>query len=148
MLPEVPFESFRVGSQFFVLARRHARLVVRDTRLWKKFRLPCQTATTCYPEEHYFPTLLSMKEPGKCIPATLTHVDWTGSMGGHPRTYGPEEVGPDLIRQLRSTRPRYGDDGYGNKSRTDDYPFLFARKFSPACLEQLKKIGSDVIFRD
>ena len=28
MLPEVPFEQFRVGSQFFVLTRRHAMMVV------------------------------------------------------------------------------------------------------------------------
>ena len=28
MLPEVPFEQFKVGSQFFVLTRRHAMMVV------------------------------------------------------------------------------------------------------------------------
>ncbi|RLN34351.1 hypothetical protein C2845_PM03G20220 [Panicum miliaceum] len=41
MLPEVPYDRFRIGSQFFTLARRHAVLVVRERRLWRKFRVPC-----------------------------------------------------------------------------------------------------------
>ncbi|KAL6006264.1 hypothetical protein ACLOJK_040310 [Asimina triloba] len=148
MLPEVPFESFRVGSQFFVLTRRHARLVVRDARLWAKFRRRCAREDSCYPEEHYFPTLLSMSDPRACIPATLTHVDWRGSVGGHPRTYGAAEVGPELIRGLRADKPRYGnglDEGWNGSTA---YPFLFARKFAPDCLEPLMAIASDVIFRD
>ncbi|XP_058074406.1 glycosyltransferase BC10 [Magnolia sinica] len=143
MLPEVPFENFRVGSQFFVLTRRHARLVVKDRRLWAKFKLPCARVDTCYPEEHYFPTLLSMADARACVPATLTHVDWTGSVGGHPRMYEDEEVGPELIRELQNARPRYG---VWNGSV--EYPFLFARKFAPESLEPLMKMASDVIFRD
>ncbi|KAL0299103.1 UNVERIFIED_CONTAM: hypothetical protein Sradi_6570100 [Sesamum radiatum] len=41
MLPEVPFDRFRIGSQFFVLTRQHALVVIRDRRLWRKFKLPC-----------------------------------------------------------------------------------------------------------
>ncbi|XP_077229426.1 glycosyltransferase BC10-like [Tasmannia lanceolata] len=145
MLPEVPIQSFRVGSQFFVLARRHAMLVVNDTRLWRKFNLPCKSDSTCYPEEHYFPTLLSMRDPLSCVPATLTHVDWRGTHGGHPRTYNESQVGPELIRSLRGDRPRYGD---GGSNLTEEYPFLFARKFSPEGLEKLMEIADDVIFRD
>lgn len=153
MLPEVRFDSFRVGSQFFVLSRKHARFVVSDTRLWPKFKLPCESVYTCYAEEHYFSTLLNMEMEvgdGTCVPATLTHVDWSWSGGkyGHPRTYRPEQVGPGLIRGFRSARPRYGDAGAGNWSSSEDYPFLFARKFSPTCLEPLMRIASDVIFRD
>ncbi|KAA8525472.1 hypothetical protein F0562_007327 [Nyssa sinensis] len=96
MLPEVTFESFRIGSQFFVLTRRHARIVVSDQRLWSKFRLPCLRSDTCYPEEHYFPSLLSMKDPRGCVPATLTHVDWRGRHDGHPRTYRASEIKVNL----------------------------------------------------
>lgn len=134
MLPEVPFEQFRVGSQFFVLTRRHARAVVRDRKLWKKFRLPCYQENSCYPEEHYFPTLLSMEDPGGCTHYTLTRVNWTGTVNGHPHTYRPPEVSPDLIRRLRSS----------NYSES----YLFARKFSPDCLEPLMSIADKVIFRD
>ncbi|OWM73608.1 hypothetical protein CDL15_Pgr026707 [Punica granatum] len=136
MLPEVQFDQFRVGSQFFVLTRRHALTVVRDRRLWRKFRLPCygELKSACYPEEHYFPTLLSMKDPEGCTRYTLTRVNWTDSVGGHPRTYGPTEVSSELIQELRLS----------NNSGS----YLFARKFSPDSLKPLMKIADKVIFRD
>ncbi|KAJ6834808.1 uncharacterized protein M6B38_333050 [Iris pallida] len=136
MLPEIPFEDFRVGSQFFVLARRHAVAVVRDRRLWKKFRVPCLKARedSCYPEEHYFPTLLSMQDSEGCTHYTLTRVNWTGSVGGHPHLYGPGEVTADLVRELRRSNSTYS--------------YLFARKFAPACLEPLMRIAESVILCD
>ncbi|OAY81442.1 hypothetical protein ACMD2_01815 [Ananas comosus] len=136
MLPEVPFHRFRVGSQFFVLARRHAVLVVRDRRLWKKFRLPCLRSMkdSCYPEEHYFPTLLDMQDPQGCTRYTLTRVNWTDSVGGHPHTYRPWEISGDLIHELRRSNSTYS--------------YMFARKFSPDCLDPLLAIADSVIFRD
>lgn len=151
MLPEVTLEDFRIGSQFWVLTRKHARFVVSDKRLWSKFSLPCVRLDTCYPEENYFPTLLSMRDPSGCVPATLTHVNWTGSFDGHPRMYEASEVGPDLIQSLRDERPRYGDDGTNG---TDLYiaerndPFLFARKFSPEAVEPLMSLATDGLFED
>ncbi|GFZ08351.1 core-2/I-branching beta-1,6-N-acetylglucosaminyltransferase family protein [Actinidia rufa] len=151
MLPEVPFEEFRIGSQFFVLTRKHARMVVRDTRLWEKFKLPCLHKYTCYPEEHYFATLLHMEDPRGCVPATLTHVDWKGRRDGHPRTYTAGQLGPDLIHAFRRDRPRYGDYGTNGSDssvieRRD--PFLFARKFSSDSLQPLLRIANDVLFQD
>ncbi|KAA8550151.1 hypothetical protein F0562_001833 [Nyssa sinensis] len=134
MLPEVPFDRFRVGSQFFLLTRRHALLVIRDSRLWRKFKLPCLRIESCYPEEHYFPTLLSMEDPKGCTHYTLTRVNWTGSVNGHPHTYRPPEVSPDLIYKLRLSNSTYS--------------YLFARKFSPDCLSLLLDIADSIIFRD
>lgn len=134
MLPEVTFDAFRVGSQFFVLTRRHAVVVLRDRRLWRKFRLPCLTEEPCYPEEHYFPTLLSMEDPNGCTGFTLTRVNWTGCWDGHPHLYTPPEVSPELVRRLRESN--------------SSYSYLFARKFSPECLTPLMDIADDVIFRD
>ncbi|KAF8397992.1 hypothetical protein HHK36_016918 [Tetracentron sinense] len=134
MLPEIPFERFRVGSQFFILTRQHALLVIRDRRLWRKFRLPCLKTESCYPEEHYFPTLLSMEDPKGCSHFTLTRVNWTGSTGGHPYTYRPAEVSPELVYKLRVSNSTYS--------------YLFARKFSPDCLTPLLDIADSVIFRD
>lgn len=151
MLPEVTLEDCRIGSQFWTLTRKHARLVVRDERLWAKFKLPCLHWDTCYPEENYFPTLLSMQDPRGCIPATLTHVDWRGRSDGHPRTYEAAEVGPELISALRSDRPRYGDEetnGSDSSITKRRDPFLFARKFSPDSIQLLMNIASDVIFKD
>ncbi|XP_038885542.1 glycosyltransferase BC10 [Benincasa hispida] len=160
MLPVVKLADFRIGSQFWVLKRRHARIVASDQRVWPKFELPCVRRDTCYPEENYFPTLLSMWDQRGLVPATLTHVDWNGSFDGHPRTYLASEVGPKLIRGLRMARPRYGDDGRRMKIRMRNrrnvsaakshrrHPFLFARKFSAASLQRLMNISSDFIFQD
>lgn len=134
MMPEVPYEKFRVGSQFFVLNKKHALMVLKDRKLWRKFRLPCYRTDSCYPEEHYFPTLLSMKDPNGCTQYTLTRVNWTGTVNGHPHMYRPPEVTPELIYTLRQS------------NFTNDY--LFARKFSPDCLNPLMEMADTVIFND
>jgi hypothetical protein len=135
MLPEVPFDRFRIGSQFFTLARRHAVLVVREIRLWRKFREPCLPDTQCYPEEHYFPTLLDMADPAGCARYTLTRVNWTESVDGHPHTYAAPEVSPRLITELR-------------RSNSSIHEHMFARKFAPDCLGPLMAIADTVIFKD
>jgi hypothetical protein len=137
MLPEVPFDKFRIGSQFFALARRHAFLVVSERRLWSKFSLPCrpESQDSCYPEEHYFPTLLDRADPAGVARYTLTRVNWTGSVDGHPHTYGAPEVSPQLIAELRRS----------NGSRHDH---MFARKFAPDCLGPLMAIADTAIFKD
>ncbi|XP_062211933.1 glycosyltransferase BC10-like [Phragmites australis] len=136
MLPEVPYDQFRAGSQFFVLIRRHAIMVVRDMRLWKKFKQPCliKRRDSCYPEEHYFPTLLDMQDPEGCTKYTLTRVNWTDSVAGHPHTYRPGEVSASLIRELRKSNGIYS--------------YMFARKFAPECLEPLMEIADSVILHD
>ncbi|CAN8300963.1 unnamed protein product [Cochlearia groenlandica] len=134
MMPEVPFEKFRVGSQFFVMTRRHALLTIKDRVLWRKFKIPCYRSDECYPEEHYFPTLLNMKDPDGCTGYTLTRVNWTGTVKGHPYTYKPKEIVPGLIKKLRRS------------SHSSSY--LFARKFTPDCLKPLLAIADSVIFRD
>ncbi|KAF3573674.1 hypothetical protein F2Q69_00061570 [Brassica cretica] len=134
MMPEISYQDFRVGSQFFVMAKRHALMVVRERKLWRKFRLPCVDGGSCYPEEHYFPTLLSLEDPEGCSHFTLTRVNWTGSVGGHPHTYGANEVSPRLIRSLRRSN--------------SSLDYFFARKFSPESLRGLMEIADDVIFRD
>ncbi|KAK7261151.1 hypothetical protein RIF29_27456 [Crotalaria pallida] len=130
MMPEVPFEKFRVGSQFFTLTRKHALVVIKDRTLWKKFKMPCYREDECYPEEHYFPTLLSMADPDATTKYTLTRVNWTGTVNGHPYTYRPNEVSPELVRRLRES----------NYSES----YLFARKFAPDCLEPLMRIAKSV----
>lgn len=138
MLPEVPYGRFRIGSQFFALARRHAVLVVRERRLWRKFRAPCvpeMAQDSCYPEEHYFPTLLDMADPGGVARYTLTRVNWTGSVAGHPHTYAAPEVSPRLIADLRASNHTH-------------HPHMFARKFAPDCLGPLLAIADTVIFKD
>ncbi|VVB05418.1 unnamed protein product [Arabis nemorensis] len=130
MLPEIRYEDFRVGSQFFVLAKRHALVVIKERKLWRKFRLPCVDTESCYPEEHYFPTLFSLEDPKGYSHFTLTRVDWTGSVGGHPHTYGASEVSPQLIHSLRRST------------------FLRENSRRIHCMQPLMEIADAVIFRD
>ncbi|KAK8595457.1 hypothetical protein V6N13_016824 [Hibiscus sabdariffa] len=106
LLPEIPYDKFRVGSQFFVMAKRHALLVLRERKLWRKFKQPCLDLDSCYPEEHYFPTLLSMEDPKGSSFYTLTRVNWTDSVDGHPHTYLSPEISPELIHTLRKSNSR------------------------------------------
>lgn len=89
---------------------------------------------SCYPEEHYFSTLLSMEDLKGCTQYTLTRVNWMDSTNGHPHTYQPAEISPELIYKLRQSNSTYS--------------YLFARKFSPDCLKPLMDIADTVIFRD
>ncbi|KAI3944578.1 hypothetical protein MKW98_021036 [Papaver atlanticum] len=151
MLPEIPFKDFRIGSQFFILNRHHAKLVVTDEKLWKKFKLPCVFSKYCYPEEQYFSTLLNMEDSSSCIPATLTHVDWSKHSSSHPWTYKETEIGTELIKSLRQREIRYEKGGVENQieARLDhNWSFLFARKFSPNCLKPLLDIASDLVLKN
>ncbi|CAN0877566.1 Glycosyltransferase BC10 [Linum grandiflorum] len=140
MLPEVTLEDFRIGSQFWALTRKHARVVVEDRRIWAKFNRTCVRVDTCFPEENYFPTLIHMVDPSGA------------TFDGHPKTYKAEEVGPKLIESLRNRRPRYGYEEIVNGSdwsaeRRRD-PFLFARKFAAETIGPLLEIAEEVILRD
>lgn len=153
MLPEVEFSRFRIGSQFSVLTREHAKVAVNDTRIWSKFKLPClkQNIYRCYPEENYFPTLMSMLDNIGCVPATLTYVDWKGRHDGHPHTFRGSEVGPELIRAIRRLRPRYGDEeinGSDVSVMKRNHPFLFARKFGSDTVGKLMGIADDVVLKE
>lgn len=158
MLPEVRIDDFRTGSQLFALTSRRARLLMKDRRLWGKFRLQCVYNWMCYPEENYFPTLLSKADPQGCGHTTLTHVDWRRRSGGHAHKYEMAEVGPDLITRLRIQRPRYSDEEEGafncsNSSlatwrRIRHHAFSFAWKFGADTIKPLMSISSDVIRND
>lgn len=134
MEPEVKFEEFKVGSQFFALTRKHSLMVIKDRKLWRKFKRKCINVESCYPEEHYFPTLLSMEDPKGCTKYTLTNVNWTDSVDGHPHTYYPPEVSAQLIYDLRVSNSTYS--------------YMFARKFSADCLNPLMELADPVIFKD
>jgi len=152
MLPEVGFKNFCIGFQFCILTRTHARMVVRDMRIWPKFNQTCLREDACYPEENYFPTLIHMQDPRGSVSATLTSIDWSvTSAGGHPRKYKASEVGPDLIMSLRNRRPSNGYEGINGSDlsmmkRND--PFLFVRKLSPDSIQPLISIAKDIILND
>nr|POE89458.1 hypothetical protein CFP56_01814 [Quercus suber] len=106
MMPEVPFEKFRVGSQFFVVTRKHALVVIKDRTLWRKFKLPCYREDECFPEEHYFPTLLSMADPNGCTHYTLTKVNWTAGAKCLQSTTNVNPEGPKSRTNVKGIKKK------------------------------------------
>ncbi|KAJ7520263.1 hypothetical protein O6H91_20G075300 [Diphasiastrum complanatum] len=101
MAPVISKEHWRKGSQWFVLVRKHAEVVVADATIFPVFREHCQSAVLsnslrdhvvmdmffqnphrrskrdCIPDEHYIQTLLAIK--GLEVEAerrTLTYTFW------------------------------------------------------------------------
>ncbi|GFZ05989.1 core-2/I-branching beta-1,6-N-acetylglucosaminyltransferase family protein [Actinidia rufa] len=137
----IPTESNRKSTQFRY-PTSYIEILSGEPQLLDRYN--AGEKTSCCPKypstgsgsgrKHYFPTLLSMQDPNGCTHYTLTRVNWTDSTGGHPHTYCPPEVSPDLIRELRVSN--------------SSYSYLFARKFSPDCLDPLMDLADKVIFRD
>lgn len=128
MLPEVPFSEFRLGLQFFAIRRRHAVMVIRDRKYWPKFNQPC-VRPACYPDEHYIQTVIGNLDEPACQ-GTPTFVSWNGSKGGHPQSFGREDITPNLIQALQASQ---------------NGRFLFARKFKRDALEPLLALD-DLLF--
>ena len=66
----VPFEAWRKSSQWSALVRAHAQVVADDTAIDAIFRTVCRSREwdeelereyVCYSDEHYIPTLLSLR---------------------------------------------------------------------------------------
>lgn len=130
MLPEIPYSQFRKGSQFWVLIRRHALLLVKDTKYWAKFAQRCIVPGTCYPEEHYFPTVLAIEDPDGTVNYTLTAVDWSRGEGTHPTSWTKEDLTMEFITRLQTDR------GGVN---------LFARKFDDDTVDALLALSHDLL---
>ncbi|KAI4346195.1 hypothetical protein L6164_013267 [Bauhinia variegata] len=65
--------------------------------------MPCEVWYTRFPEEGYFPTLMSVWDALGCVSATLTHVDWRGSSDEHPCTYEASEMGPNIEINIQTS---------------------------------------------
>ncbi|KAJ7557168.1 hypothetical protein O6H91_05G114400 [Diphasiastrum complanatum] len=133
MLPEVPFQDFKVGSQFFIITKKHALMYVKDQKYWNKFKLKCKDTNSCFPEEHYFSTVMYIEDRNGTTSFTRTYVNWASpTKGGHPKTYTRLETDQTLINNIRLQK---------------DGRFLFARKFDDDCLEKFLELA-DYMFQD
>ena len=109
--PPLPKSAWRKSSQWSVLTRAHAGLVVADKAVDPLFRAICKSQDwdetlkrryDCYSDEHYIPTLLASAgrdNETDCL-GYYVNVDWTKG-GAHPRTYVVADVAPALFGSLR-----------------------------------------------
>lgn len=116
--------TWRKSWQWIALTRRHAQLAVDDVDVDATFRATCRRRwdpdwcdhRVCYSDEHYFPTLLSVRgvENETDCYGELTDRDWSrvASTDPHPWEYRPNEVKAGLIKKLRhSERPGCSHSG-------------------------------------
>ncbi|KAL3682547.1 hypothetical protein R1sor_000569 [Riccia sorocarpa] len=132
MLPEIPFEKFRKGAQWFVFIRRHALLVLKDqleNKYWDKFNRPC-VVYFCGTDEHYYHTLINILDSeganGKCV----TYVTWPPYISEHPVEYGNWQIKKELIEDMQ---------------KQDDGQYLFARKFDADTADSLMALTDTIL---
>ncbi|KAG8375642.1 hypothetical protein BUALT_Bualt10G0121500 [Buddleja alternifolia] len=128
MLPEVNITEWRKGSQWFEINRKLALYIVEDRKFYPKFAEFCRPA--CYVDEHYFPTMLTIKAGNMLANRSVTWVDWSRG-GAHPATFGGGDITEEFLKKIFE----------GRNCSYNDQPssvcFLFARKFSPSALKAL-----------
>ncbi|CAN7025787.1 unnamed protein product [Brassica oleracea var. botrytis] len=155
MLPEIPKEDFRKGAQWFSMKRQHAVITVADSLYYSKFRDYCRPGVesnkNCIADEHYLPTFFHMLDPGGIANWTVTYVDWSEKKW-HPRTYMPNDVTHELLKNLTSIDAvsRVTSEGTGEVTWTPcmwngiKRPcYLFGRKFHAATLNKLIDLFSN-----
>ncbi|KAI7755973.1 hypothetical protein M8C21_017954, partial [Ambrosia artemisiifolia] len=102
MDPVIPAKHWRKGSQWVILTRKHADIIVKDDVVFPMFQQHCQASGTiqlrkslpefwrdrpvpadnskehnCIPDEHYVATLLAQKGlEGELTRRSLTHTSW------------------------------------------------------------------------
>ncbi|XP_024029527.1 uncharacterized protein LOC21403435 isoform X3 [Morus notabilis] len=152
MDPVIPVHNWRKGSQWVVLTRKHAEVVVKDDTVFPIFQWHCKPADAskehnCIPDEHYVQTLLAQEGlEGEITRRSLTHSSWDLSSskdrerrGWHPVTYKFSDATPMLIQSIKEIDNIYYETEYRREwctSEGNPAPcFLFARKFTrPAAL--------------
>lgn len=167
MHPAIPKENWRKGSQWVVLTRKHAEIVVKDEIIFPVFRLHCKTRSlpefwrdrsfpvdpakehNCIPDEHYVQTLLAQQGlEGELTRRSVTHTSWDLSSskdpqrrGWHPVTYKLADATPALIKSIKDVDNIYYETEYRREWCTNKGKpapcFLFARKFTRAAALRL-----------
>ncbi|XP_020574209.1 uncharacterized protein LOC110020443 [Phalaenopsis equestris] len=139
-------DSFPVGSafhgrrnpssQWFELSRPLAIHVVADDRFFPVFRRFCHPS--CYVDEHYLPTMITMSFGHLNANRSLTWVDWSHG-GAHPARFIRPAVTPELLRWMR------GGSTCEYNGRNTTVCFLFARKFHSSSLTRLLRFAPKVM---
>ncbi|XP_057478266.1 glycosyltransferase BC10-like [Actinidia eriantha] len=128
MAPEVNITQWRKGSQWFEINRKLALSIVEDSTYYPKFDEFCKPS--CYVDEHYFPTMLTIQAPNLVANRSITWVDWSRG-GAHPATFGKTDIKEEFLKRMLE----------GHSCLYNNQPssvcFLFARKFAPSALEPL-----------
>ncbi|XP_057464708.1 glycosyltransferase BC10-like isoform X2 [Actinidia eriantha] len=135
--PLIMQKQWRKGSQWFEMDRSLAVEVISDRKYFPTFQRVCRLAS-CYGDEHYLPTFVSLGFWRRNSNRSLTWVDWSRG-GHHPFCFGKKHVTIELLNRMRN-----GGQCEYNGERTS-VCFLFARKFLPSTLDRLLRFAPKVM---
>ncbi|XP_019446242.1 PREDICTED: uncharacterized protein LOC109349754 [Lupinus angustifolius] len=136
MKPYIKLSQWRKGSQWFQIDRALAIEIVSDQRYYPVFKKYCRNG--CYGDEHYLPTLVSIKFWERNSNRTLTWVDWSKG-GAHPSRYMRMNVTIGFLKKLRhGSMCQYNGE-------TTNICHLFARKFMPHALDRLLRFAPQIM---
>ncbi|CAI5525701.1 unnamed protein product, partial [Closterium sp. Naga37s-1] len=102
MQPKITLSQWRKGSQWFAATRRHVNIIIDDDTIHALFQKYCRGDKWhhhCYADEHYIPTLLNIKEPGRVANRTITYVDFP-PLQQHPTSFLPPNITEDLFQNI------------------------------------------------
>ncbi|KAJ4804382.1 hypothetical protein LUZ62_016948 [Rhynchospora pubera] len=136
MVPEVDISQWRKGSQWFEVQRALAIDIISDTKYYPKFKEFCRPP--CYVDEHYFPTMLTIKSPSLIAGRSVTWVDWSRG-GSHPATFGKGDITEAFLKRVKE------DQKCQYNGQESSVCLLFARKFAPNALKPLLEFSSSVL---
>ncbi|KAL3498562.1 hypothetical protein ACH5RR_041294 [Cinchona calisaya] len=128
MAPEVHITQWRKGAQWFEVNRKLALFIVADTKFYPKFAEFCKPS--CYVDEHYFPTMLTIRAANLLANRSITWVDWSRA-GPHPATFGTADITEELMKRILENNTCIYND------QPTSVCYLFGRKFAPSALEPL-----------
>ncbi|XP_015882977.3 glycosyltransferase BC10 [Ziziphus jujuba] len=136
MRPHIKLDQWRKGSQWFEMDRDLALEVVADRKYFPLFGSYCKPS--CYSDEHYLPTFVSMKFGWKNSNRSLTWVDWSKG-GAHPARFMRNDVTIEFLERLRhGTKCEYN-------GISTNICHLFARKFLPNALDRLLRFAPKIM---
>ncbi|XP_048230721.1 glycosyltransferase BC10 isoform X3 [Ricinus communis] len=146
MDPVIPVHNWRKGSQWVVLTRKHAEVVVNDTTVFPIFQHHCKRRSL---PEFWRDRPFQEGLEREITRRSLTHSSWDLSSskdperrGWHPLTYKFSDATPMLIKSIKDIDNIYYETEYrrewcSSKGKPSKC-FLFARKFTrPAALRLL-----------
>ncbi|KAG6407832.1 hypothetical protein SASPL_130831 [Salvia splendens] len=137
MGPTITLDMWRKGSQWFQIDRNLAVEIISDKTYFPVFQNYC--SGSCYADEHYLPTFVSMKFGERNANRTLTWVDWSRG-GPHPSKF----IRTDITKELKM---RSGSSCEYNGAKTN-VCFLFARKFTLNALDRLLRFAPSIMHFD
>lgn len=171
----IPMHNWRKGSQWAVLIRKHAEIIVNDSTVFPEFQKHCRRRSlpefwrdrpltvdvskehNCIPDEHYVQTLLAQHGlEDEITRRSLTHTVWDMSSskdherrGWHPLTYRLSDATFKLVKTIQRIDNIYFETEYRREwcsSKGRPSPcFLFSRKFTRAAALKLLDTGALIL---